>query len=97
MHHVPVLALLESRLDTATARALVCAVAHDYVFEAPEDTDLLNRLDEDSSTTRNALETLVVEKHLAPEEALGTGLRILALLAGLCRTTATSVLGPAEP
>ena len=104
----PVLAVLEPRLDAALAplglspeltgaaagRALFCAVAHDYLFDVPEDTELLDRLDEDSSTTGNALETLIVAKLLAPEEALLAGLAMLSLLASLCRTNATSVLDP---
>ena len=104
----PVLAVLQPRLDAALAplglspdltgaaagRALLCAVAHDYLFDAPEDTELLDRLDGDSSTAGNALETLIAAKLLAPEEALPAGLAMLSMLAGMCRTNATSVLGP---
>jgi len=104
----PVLAVLQPRLDAAlaplglspdlrgaaAARALVCAVAHDYLFGVPEDTELLDRLDGDSSTAGNALETLIVAKHLAPEEALPAGLAMLSMLAGMCRTNARSVLDP---
>jgi hypothetical protein len=102
-----VLAVLQPRLDAvlaplelspeltgaAAGRALVCAVAHDYLFDVPEDTELLDRLDEDSSTAGNALETLIVAKLLAPEEALLAGLAMLSVLAGMCRTNAKSVLG----
>ena len=103
-----VLAELQPRLDAVLApleavsradggspacRALVCAVAHDYLFDVPEDTELLDRLDEDSSTAGNALETLIVAKLLAPEEALLAGLAMLSVLAGMCRTNAKSVLG----
>jgi len=103
-----VLAMLQPRLDAALAplglspdltgaaagRALICAVAHDYLFGVPEDTEFLDRLDGDSSTAGNALETLIVAKVLAPDEALLAGLAMLSMLAGLCRTSATSVLGP---
>ena len=99
----PVLALLESRLDTvlapvgvptpAAARALVCAVAHHYFFENPEDTETLNRLDEDRSTGENALETLIKDKDLVPADAIRAGLAMLAVLADLCRTNAKSALG----
>jgi hypothetical protein len=103
-----ILAMLQPRLDAvlsplglppeltgaAAGRALLCAVAHDYLFDVPEDTELLDRLDEDSSTAGNALETLIVAKLLAPEEALLAGLAMLSMLAGLCRTNATSVLDP---
>jgi len=78
----------------AAGRALICAVAHDYLFGVPEDTEFLDRLDGDSSTAGNALETLIVAKVLAPDEALLAGLAMLSMLAGLCRTSATSVLGP---
>jgi hypothetical protein len=103
-----VLAVLQPRLDAvlaplglspeltgaAVGRALLCAVAHDYLFDVPEDTELLDRLDEDSSTAGNALETLIVAKLLRPEEALLAGLAMLSMLTGMCRTNATSVLGP---
>ena len=103
-----IVAMLASRLDAvlaplrlslaltgaAASRALVCAVAHDYLFDVPEDTELLDRLDEDSSTADNALETLIAAKHLTPEEALLAGLAMLSMLAGLCRTNAKSVLVP---
>jgi len=103
-----VLAVLEPRLDAvlaplglspeltgaAAGRALFCAVAHDYLFGVPEDTEFLDRLDGDSSTAGNALETLIVAKHLAPEEALLAGLAMLSMLADMCRTNAKSVLGP---
>jgi hypothetical protein len=102
-----VLAVLEPRLDAvfaplrlspeltgaAAGRALVCAVAHDYLFDVPEDTGLLDRLDEDSTTSGNALDTLILARLLTPEEALLAGLAMLSMLAGLCRTNATSVLG----
>lgn len=99
----PVLALLESRLapvlaplnvpGPAAARALVCAVAHHYFFENPEDTETLNRLDEDRSTSENALETLIKDKDLVPADAIRAGLAMLAVLADLCRTNAKSALG----
>ncbi len=103
-----VLAALEPRLDAvlaplglspeltgaAAGRALLCAVAHDYLFDVPEDTELLDRLDEDRSTAGNALETLIVAKLLTPQEALLAGLAMLSMLAGMCRTNAKSVLGP---
>ena len=76
----------------AVARALACAVAHAYVFTDPADTALLDQLDPDSSTSENPLETLINEKLLAPRDALVTGLAVLAALAGLCRSNATSVL-----
>ena len=74
------------------ARALVCAVAHEYFFADPADTDFLNRLDPDSTKAENALETLVTDKLLEPSEALLAGLAMLAALAALCRTNAASVL-----
>ena len=99
----PVLALLESRLTpvlvplhvsaTAAARALVCAVAHHYFFQNPADTETLNLLDGDRSTSENPLETLIKEKDLVPADAIRAGLAILAVLADLCRTNAKSALG----
>jgi len=99
----PVLALLESRLApvleplnvsaAAAARALVCAVAHRYFFENPEDTETLNRLDEDDGTGENALRTLIKDKDLVPADAIRAGLTMLAVLADLCRTNAKSALG----
>jgi hypothetical protein len=102
----PVAAFLEPVLDAAlaplglsaeltgaaAARALACAVAHAYVFTDPADTVLLNQLDPDSTTSENALETLVADKLLGPRDALQVGLAVLAALAGLCRTNAVSVL-----
>jgi hypothetical protein len=76
----------------AVARALACAVAHAYMFTDPADTALLDQLDPDSTTSGNALETLVNDKLLAPPDALLTGLAVLAALAGLCRSNAVSVL-----
>ena len=76
----------------AAARALACAAAHAYIFTDPEDTALLNQLDPDSTTSANALETLVTGKLLAPRDALLAGLAVLAALAGLCRSNAVSVL-----
>jgi hypothetical protein len=76
----------------AVARALVCAAAHAYIFADPGDTALLNQLDPDSTTSENALETLVTDKLLAPRDALLAGLAVLAALAGLCRSNAVSVL-----
>ena len=99
----PVLALLESRLTpvlvplhvsaTAAARALVCAVAHHYFFQNPADTETLNLLDGDRSTSESPLETLIKEKDLVPADAIRAGLAILAVLADLCRTNAKSALG----
>jgi len=99
----PVLALLESRLNPvlaplnvpgpAAARALVCAVAHHYFFQNPEDTEALDRLDEDRSTSENPLKTLIKDKDLVPADAIGAGLAMLAVLADLCRTNAKSALG----
>jgi hypothetical protein len=102
----PVMEFLEPVLDAALAplglsaeltggavtRALACAVAHAYMFTDPADTALLNQLDPDSTTSENALETLVNDKLLAPRDALLTGLAVLAALAGLCRSNAVSVL-----
>jgi hypothetical protein len=105
----PVLEFVEPVLDAAlaplglpdgltgavAARAVTCAVARAYIFTDPADTDLLNRLDPDSSTAENPLETLVVDKLLDPREAILAGLAVLAALAGLCRSNAASVLaGP---
>jgi hypothetical protein len=77
---------------SAAARAVACAVAHAYTFTDPGDTALLNQLDPDTTTSENALETLVTDKLLAPRDALLAGLALLAALAGLCRTNAVSVL-----
>ena len=76
----------------AVARALACATAHEYTFTDPGDTALLNQFDPDSTTSENALETLVTDKLLAPRDALLAGLAVLAALAGLCRSNAVSVL-----
>jgi hypothetical protein len=106
----PVLEFLEPVLDEALAplglsaeltgaavgRALACAVARAYLFTDPEDTALLNQLDPDSTTSENALETLVIDKLLTPRDALLAGLTVLAALAGLCRSNAASVLQAAE-
>jgi hypothetical protein len=59
------------------------------------DTALLNQLDPYSTTSENALETLVTDKLLAPRDALLAGLAVLAALAGLCRSNAVSVLAEA--
>jgi hypothetical protein len=102
----PVMEFLEPVLDAAVAplglsaelsgaavtRALACAVAHAYIFTDPGDTALLNKLDPDSTTSENALETLVTDELLAPGDALLAGLAVLAALAGLCRSNAVSVL-----
>lgn len=102
----PVIEFLEPVLDAAVApldlsaelsgaavaRALACAVAHAYIFTDPGDTALLNKLDPDSTTSENALETLVTDELLAPRDALLAGLAVLAALAGLCRSNAASVL-----
>jgi hypothetical protein len=102
----PVMEFLEPVLDAALtplglpgeltgaafARALACAVAHAYLFADPADTALLNQLDPESTTSENALETLVADKLLAPRDALLAGLAVLAALAGLCRSNAVSVL-----
>jgi hypothetical protein len=102
----PVMEFLEPVLDAAlaplglsgeltgaaAARALACAVAHAYLFADPADTALLNQLDPDSTTSGNALETLVTDKLLTPGDALLAGLAVLAALAGLCRSNAVSVL-----
>jgi len=102
----PVTGFLEPVLDAALAplglsaeltggavvRALACAVAHAYMFTDPADTALLNQLDPDSTTSENALETLVNDELLTPRDALLTGLAVLAALAGLCRSDAVSVL-----
>ena len=102
----PVMEFLEPVLDAAVAplglsaeltgaavaRALACAAAHEYIFTDPGDTALLNQLDPDSTTSENALETLVTDKLLAPRDALLAGLAVLAALAGLCRSNAVSVL-----
>jgi hypothetical protein len=77
---------------SAVARALACAAAHAYTFTDPADTALLDRLDPDSTTSENPLETLVNEKLLPPRDTLLTGLAVLAALAGLCRSNAVSVL-----
>lgn len=73
-------------------KALACAVGHAYIFTDPGDTALLNKLDPDSMTSENALETLVTDELLAPRDALLAGLAVLAALAGLCRSNAVSVL-----
>jgi hypothetical protein len=105
----PVMAFLEPVLDAAVAplglsaeltgaavaRALACAAAHAYIFTDPGDTALLNQLDPNSTTSENALETLVTDKLLAPRDALLAGLAVLAALAGLCRSNAVSVLAEA--
>jgi hypothetical protein len=102
----PVMEFLEPVLDAAVAplglspeltgaavaRALVCATARAYIFADPGDTALLNQLDPDSTTSENALETLVTDKLLGPRDALLAGLAVLAALAGLCRSNAVSVL-----
>lgn len=80
----------------AAARALVCAVAHEYLFADPADTEFLNQLDPDSTTSENPLETLVTDKLLEPRDALLAGLAMLAALAELCRTNAVSVLPEAS-
>ncbi len=99
-----VFAVLESRLDAAlaplglgadltgarVAAALICALTHDYTFE-PADQELLTRLNSESSA-RNALEGLVCEGVVTPEDAIRVGLAALADLADLCRTDAPSVL-----
>jgi hypothetical protein len=106
----PVLEFLEPVLDEALAplglsaeltgaaagRALACAAARAYLFTDPEDTALLDQLDPDSTTSENALETLVTDKLLAPRGTLLAGLAVLAALAGLCRSNAASVLQAAE-
>jgi hypothetical protein len=106
----PVLEFLEPALDEALAplglsaeltgaaagRALACAAARAYFFTDTADTALLNQLDPDSTTSENALETLVTDKLLAPRGALLAGLAVLAALAGLCRSNAASVLQAAE-
>jgi hypothetical protein len=76
----------------AAMRALTCAVAHDYLFDDPADTALLDQLDPDSTTSQNPLETLIADKLLAPAEAPVIGLALLGALAGLCRSNAASVL-----
>ncbi len=76
----------------AAARALACAAAHAYTFTDPGDTALLNQLDPDSTTSENAVETLVSDELLAPRYAFLAGLALLAALAGLCRSNAVSVL-----
>jgi hypothetical protein len=104
----PVLEFLEPVMDAAlvplglpaeltgaaVSRALACAAAHTYTFTDREDTALLNHLDPGSTTSENALETLVTDKLLAPRDALLAGLAVLAALAGLCRTNAASALPP---
>jgi hypothetical protein len=104
-HLAPVLAVLQNRLDAAfeplglgpgvtgasVGAALICALHKDYVFEDPDDAELLAGLDADSSSG-NALESLVVGKSIAPEDAIRTGLAVLADLASLCRTDALSIV-----
>ena len=75
--------------------ALACTAAHAYIFTDPGDTALLNQLDPGSTTSENALETLVTDKLLAPRDAPLAGLAVLAALAGLCRSNAVSVLAQA--
>lgn len=103
----PALAVLEGSLDAAleplglgagvtgasVGTALICALAKDYAFHDPADVELLTRLDAESSSG-NALETLVLSKVIAPEDAIGVGLSALAALADLCRTDAPSILVP---
>src|ERR1700730_14970009 len=105
----PVMEFLEPVLDAAlaplglpaeltgaaVARALACTAAHAYTFTDPGDTALLNQLDPDSTTSENALETLVTDKLLAPRDALLAGLAVLGALAGLCRSNAVSGLAQA--
>jgi hypothetical protein len=89
------LGLAAELTGAAVARALACAAAHAYIFTDPGDTALLNQLDPCSTTSENALETLVTDKLLAPRDALLAGLAVLAALAGLCRSNAVSVLAEA--
>jgi hypothetical protein len=79
-------------VGSASVGAWPCVLAHAYDFADPGDTALLNQLDPHSTTSENALETLVTDKLLAPRDALLAGLAVLAALARLCRTNAVSVL-----
>jgi hypothetical protein len=78
--------------SAAVARALACGVAHDYLFPDPADTAFLDRLDPESATSENPLETLITDELLTPKDALRTGLAVLAALAACCRSDAASVL-----
>jgi hypothetical protein len=105
-----VYAVLESRLDAVLAplglgadltgarlaAALVCALTHDYRFDEPADQELLTRLNAESSAG-NALEGLVREGAVTPEDAIRVGLAALAGLADLCRTDAPSILPAHAP
>jgi hypothetical protein len=100
----PVLAVLEWRIQDALAAAgfleatsakviaetLVRALADDYEFEEPGDTEALERLGRDSSG--NVLLDLIDAEQVAPEDTLRLGLVILAALADMARTDAESIL-----
>jgi hypothetical protein len=76
----------------AAAEALVAAFAEEYRCELPGDAELLDRIGYPGS---NALEILVAAGAVPPADVLRAGLMILAVLAGLCRSGAASLLQPA--
>jgi hypothetical protein len=100
----PVLALLERHLSTAlasygfpasltgtvVAAALLGALSKDYRFEASGDVDCLKAIHAEDAAG-NALETLIRDGVITPEESLRVGLAVLAALTDLCRTDAASV------
>lgn len=105
----PVLGVLTTRLDavlkplglgagvtgTVVGAALICALTKDYAFEKPGDAELLTRLNAEEAAG-NALEGLLRDKVIGPEDAIRVGLAVLAGLADLCRTQSASILVGAE-
>lgn len=74
------------------AEALASAVTEDYLFDDPADAELLARLHRDDDHRGNALDALIADGLLEPEDAIRVGIAVLAELADMCRTSATSIL-----
>lgn len=74
------------------AEALASAVMEDYLFDDPADAELLARLHRDDDHRGNALDALIADGLLEPEDAIRVGIAVLAELADTCRTNATSIL-----
>jgi hypothetical protein len=88
-------ALIGTGVTTLTGvqitEALFRALLKDYLFEDPEDADLVARLEQET-THGTGLMQLVLSTPVAPEDAFRAGLALLAELAELCRTNSKSIL-----
>lgn len=89
-------ALIGTGVTTLTGvqitEALFRALLQDYLFEDPEDADLVARLEQET-THGTGLMQLALSTPVAPEDAFRAGLAVLAVFAELCRTNAKSILG----